>query len=188
MAQPYCTGPCAFFVGVGSNDAPVFLGHAEAGVEIYTALEWERLMNDLTGTVHPLDKQNMGENAVISGQGPFTRWNESAFALMEARQNGNTRGSQGFGVRGGFAIGEGLSFPLYLAFPYSIKAAMRAAANGILESGRRYRSCTLMPHRFMGGTRAARRQLSWEAASVLRLADGGHDLYDYNLTGLPPIN
>lgn len=191
MAQTYCTGPCAFYISTGSGGAPEFLGHTEAGFQIRTDYRYKMVMNDLSGSEIPLKKQAMGAQAFISGQGPFTRWNEAVMARLEARQGGGVRGSEVFGTEGAFTDDEGIAVVLWLAFPYSLKAAMRNAANGVLESGRRYVYASLEPTLTTGGSSYMAKTVGWHC--LRRFAPppavpGSFVLYDTNMTGLPAIN
>ena len=191
MAQSYTTGACGIFLGVGSGNGALFLGHCEAGVHINTIYAYDPVMNDLTGTQLPYDEQIMGEEAYISGIGPFTRWNEITVFTMEQRMTGSnplTRGTEGFGNRGSFVSSEGLAFQVWLVFPYSVKTFFRNAANGALEAGRRYVNCEPVDNQEDTGTRHKRRHISFRAKSVPAVPALTHGLYDASIAGLPAIN
>src|SRR5262245_38706133 len=117
MASLFSTGPAHFFCGVGASFAPLYLGTAEDEPIIELPPEYEQVRNDLAGSRKPLDRQFMGEDAFVGLN--LSRWDETVLALVQAcPYRSKARGFQAFGSQGAFMQLEGLTFPLWITFPY----------------------------------------------------------------------
>jgi hypothetical protein len=191
MAQPYVTGACSVWAGIGAGSAPVFVGHAEQGMSIDIRAGWEPVMNDLAGTKVPFDMSYQGEEAILSGT--LTRWNEAVVAAMAARWNaqasflgGPQRGSENTFARGTLMLTEGAAFPIWLNFPLSSIAAFATLpdgyrfAAGFLES----------PDRLEPGTRPYKIQMIWHCLAVFTPSNGSFLLYDHDMSAVAalPLN
>jgi hypothetical protein len=126
MAQAFSTGPVDLWVGIGSEHAPVFLGHSENGYEIKGRPQYENVMNDVAGMKIPYDRGWQGADYVIEPGGSLTRWNEPVYAALQqyvdprtAFGGGTPRGSEGAFGRGRLMLTEGLAFGVWLRYPYS---------------------------------------------------------------------
>lgn len=184
MAQPYVTGPAHIFIGVGPRGAPLYLGTSEGEPEIALLPEYDQIMNDISGSRKPMDRQFMGEEAMISAV--LTRYNEIVLAAAQARVRGTIRGAEPFGSIGALMGGEGNAFPLWLVFPYVVKPAMAA---GGMPAGYRFVQCFDESDRMPVGTRARRVHVQFHAQRFLTIAGGGTGLlYDHNVAGLPNPN
>lgn len=134
MAQPYVTGPCSIFVGVGAGGSPVFLGHAERSPSIQIRPSFSPVFNDIAGQRVPYDYIYDGEEGMVSAD--VTRWNESVYTTIASRPLHS--GADGLNAPGeiGSLMGlEGLAYPLWLLFPYASKPAMVA---GGMPAGYRF--------------------------------------------------
>jgi hypothetical protein len=180
MAQPYVTGPCALWVGVGAGRAPVFLGHSEVGFTIEERPEWEPVICDLAGTKIPFDIQDMGEDAVVHGT--LTRWNEPVFnKLLAHPRSGGTPGRNISGDRGFLMQQEGGAVPIWLVFPYVAKPAMAA---GGMPPGRRYPFAVVQQKSMAPcGSKALKRLVVFHCLPAFNVATGSFTLYDTNMTG-----
>lgn len=127
MAQPYVTGPCAVYLGVGASGAPVFLGHGERGPSIQIRPSWSPVFADISGQRVPLDYLYDGEEGIVSFDA--TRYNEDVYAAIANRSNPGivTRGFDVPGAVGTLMAHEGKAYPLWVTFPYAPKPAFSSA-------------------------------------------------------------
>lgn len=182
--QQWCTGPAHVFVGLGSGGAPLYFGSCERFPRPVFSPVFIENPNDIAGG-KPLDKSFQGEDAVLSGD--FTRWDEPMFAQMQARPNyGGTRGVVTGGGLGAFMGQEGYSYPVWIQYPYSAKAAMNN-----LPAGYRFRQCWLEgPDHVEPGTTPYKIRIMWYALPIY-VPDTNNSiraiLYDHDMTGLPSI-
>lgn len=186
MAQPYSTGPCAVFVGVGTNNAAVFLGHSMGGFKIHRLPEYEPFMNDLGGTRKPFDQQYMGQDCLVVGV--LNRYKEGVWSQIRTlSRNAANVGADRFGELGSFMVYEGKAHTLWLQFPYATKPAFNNAAFGRLASGRRFIAAFLQTDEEDVGTRAKVMSVAWYCQRVFVPATGDMIAFDGNMQGLPVI-
>jgi hypothetical protein len=196
MAQLWCTGPAHIYVGVTTSRAPLYLGTAETKPDIDIRGEFEGVMNDLSGSKIPMDELWEGEEGMISFV--LTRWNMNVALLMMAQPNfTGTPGLNSQDDMGTLMLTEGLSYPVWIRFPY---ATSKVAMAGMV-AGYRFWSCILLaPKKIEPGTRAmkkhfalkAKRAFTSDAAPNNLPLKGGSSavwrLYDHDMSGLPTIN
>lgn len=176
MAQPWCTGAAHFYVGVGANNAPLYLGTVEAKPMIQGQPKFEAILNDLSGAM-PFDFSFLGQVEVISGI--FTRYSESVW--QAAIRHGTVLGTIGATDIGTIMGLEGAARPLWIQYPYAAKTAMATS-----EPGRHYFQTILFdPHSIEAGTRAKKVGLTWLAWGKYNPTDGKFPLFDTSMTGLP---
>ncbi len=128
MAQPYVSGPCPIYCGVGTGGNPLFLGHAEKFPRISIRPHWSPMFVDLAGQGVAYDYVYDGEEAFVVAD--VTRWNESVYALMADRAKTGAaaalsptdRGTNGFGEIGTLMMTEAVAYGLWIVFPYTAKA------------------------------------------------------------------
>ena len=177
MAQPYSTGPAIIYVGLGGS-TPVELGTAENGPRIMIDPKWEDLFNDLGGKT-PFDKMYQGESAVVSAT--LTVWDELVYTALAARFSpGLTRGIDIPTARGTLMLTEGQSYPLWVQYPFVIKAAYSASMPGCY----RFNAAMLIgPDALEPGVKVYKIQMIW---ACLGLYDPsiGFSLYDHDDAGL----
>ncbi len=187
MSVPYSTGPACFYVGVGPNNAPLFLGTCEGEPTVTFDPDFEPVMNDIGGQRKPIDYQYMGEEADWSCV--FTKYNEGVLKLIQTRVYRLTaaRGSQPFGSMGSFMALEGQGFPLWVTFPYATKAAM--AANG-LPRGMHFPIAYDASDHMPVSTRYRKIQVQFHCQRqlVVTPAGPGFVLWDEVFPTLPPYN
>lgn len=191
MSQQYGTGACAWYLGIGAQFAPLFLGWSDGkSRKISNRPAWRPVYSDSHGTEIPADMSYQGQDAIVSSR--FTRFNwNTVYALQEYAKRATVLGSPGLdgpGARGSLMLTEGLAYPMWITFPYSAKAAMRQAANGIMPLGRRYNTCYLMTDDMDEfGLAPTEFTFVWHALSLFTpsAAGGFHTLFSTNITGLP---
>jgi len=193
MAQPYVTGPCSLWAGVGSGGSPVFLGHAERSPSIQVRPSFSPVFNDIAGQRVPMDYIYDGEEGMVSVD--LTRYNEVVYAALAARPNPG--GSRGVNVPGdiGTLVGiEGMAFQLWLNFPYAAKAAM---AFGAMPAGYHFYAAFLEGPDGLDGLGTTNRRLRLNFHCIRALISGENNLgqgvfllYDHDMTAVDrlPIN
>lgn len=192
MAQLYSTGPVAVYVSTGvtmpgadpyTAGVPLFLGTAEAAPEIHVRPLFAPVNNDIGGAL-PFDYIFHGEEADIVVD--LTRWNEGVYAACAARPNSQdgTRGRFTSTDIGSLMATEGLTYGLWLNFPYVSKAAYSVT----MPAGYRFLSAFMIgPDTILPGTRANKRTCIFKAIRAFAPSDGTLRLYDHDMTGLPAV-
>jgi hypothetical protein len=194
MGQLYATGPVDIWVGAGGS--PLFLGHGERAPRIQVYRQYKPAHTDIAGEV-PHDKGYGGEWAVVSVA--LTRYNESTLAIIEdvATVNTGTPPSRGFnlpGEIGSLMLTEGLTYPLYLRFPFAAKPAYRNPASGAMPAGYRFYAAHLgSPDDLfdLGPPNARKVGLIFECMRAFdptvtnAYGGGSFQLYDHSLAALP---
>jgi hypothetical protein len=193
IAQPWVTGPAALWAGVGNAaGAPALVGYSERGFTIDTQMAYIDFINDMGGPVTPLDLQDGGEQAFISGT--LNWWNENVMAAMSLLKNcGNPTGAplstvwgtRQFGTIGAFQGFEKRAMVLWLVYPYSAKPYFQNTTTGPMEVGRRYPFAMLKQNQESTGTRAKQRIVSWHCLPSFNPTNQVGVLWDYNMTAIP---
>jgi|SRR5579859_979810 len=187
MAQPYVTGPVAVFVDVGLVTArqPTFLGHGERAPKPSIRRGQDQVMNDLGGTQIPFDIIYEGQEAIFRLD--LTRWNEDVYQKIVnvvATGRGIFEGIDDDAATGSLYLTEDFAFQTWLTFPFSAKASMDTLPDGyhffqtVLEG----------PDDREPGTGANRLSLIFHAYRAFDPNTGTFSLYDYDMSGLPPID
>lgn len=183
MALPYVTGPAHTFLGVGTNNSPLYLGTSEGEPEIVLHPHFEPVMNDLAGPSEPFAFQFMGEGATIHMT--INRYNEATLALAQARPfKASARGTEPDGSNGALMYEESLAFSIWLLFPYATKTVFRA---NNMPAGYRFPVCFLEgPDRMPVGTRARKISCNFRAQRLCAIGNGGvtFTLYDHNMAAV----
>jgi hypothetical protein len=140
MAQLYASGPVDCWTGVGAGGAPLFLGHGERAPRIQVHRQYKPVHTDLGGEV-PHDKGFGGEWGVVSIV--LDRYNESTLRIIEDVATVGTpgaavRGLNNPGEIGSLMLTEGLTYPLWLRFPFSAKPAYSGGSGGPMPAGYRF--------------------------------------------------
>lgn len=196
MAQLYCTGPAHVFIATSiySQGGPqstgiLYLGTCEDAPDIQLGPEYEPVRNDISGKKKPFDMQYQGEDALISLD--LNRYNEAVYAIIANRP----LRAGGRGVDTGIDIGaliatEGGQINVYVQFPFNpAKAAMMNAANGPMPPGYRFPFCVpIGPEKLSMGTKPKKVHLLMYAWQAWFPQTQSFLLYDFNMSGLPPIN
>jgi hypothetical protein len=186
MASAFCTGPALIYCGVGAGYSPAFLGTAERGVRMRIKRHFSPVMNDLAGD-EPYDWSYLGQGGLLMAT--LTRWNEAVYAAMAAAANPflNTRGSDVSGDTGTLMLTEGVSYPVWVRFPYAVKTAYVAAG---MPAGYRWYSCFLMGPDDLDpvGTQPRKLHLVWYASRSYSVLLNKFVLYDHDMNGLPVFN
>ena len=156
MAQPYVTGAAHVFIGApglaglvgtlpqfpGTPVAPVYLGTCERSPRIAKRNYYRPIFNSLAGIDVAYDRTYQGQDAFVMLPN-INRRNEQVYQLLDSlpRQAGQVNGPtgipQGYTALsdvGTAMITEGMTFPLYIVFPYFAKAVY--ANNGMLPGYR----------------------------------------------------
>lgn len=188
MAQPFVPGPAPLWVGLGSSEAPIFLGFTERGVDLDVNPQYAPYLTDLGGGVMT-DACYQGALAQISFD--LTRWNEETFALMADHAGivpGSVRGTDLPGEIGTLMAFENAAFPVWCPFPYVAKAAYAS-----MPAGYRFPKCYIeresLPER---GAKPAKirlvmqclRHLLMTSATQNQFGAGRFTLYDHDMTAI----
>lgn len=178
MAQPFVTGPCHLFLGLGALGQPLYLGTGERAPWIEIKAEWEPLFNDLGGTKVPIDEAYEGEHGFVGVD--LTRWNESVYQLATSRTRHDLqRGLDLSSDIGTLMVHEAAAYPLWVAFPYNSKPAYASMPPGY----RFLRAHLLGPDRHEPqGTAPKKVRCLWHCLRALTSAVGTLTLYDHDMT------
>lgn len=118
-SQFFVPGPCYTFVGLGSDNAFLFLGFTESGLSIGINPLNEDINVDYAG-LSPGDVSQLGQDASVSGT--FTRYDENVALKVQSFMGINgTAGQYGNNQMGNLMVKEGSAYPLLAYFPYSVK-------------------------------------------------------------------
>jgi hypothetical protein len=106
---------------------PVYLGTTDDPPSIEIIAEWDGVETDAGGTENPSERLTEGEEASITAN--FTRFNEVVYEVLAARSQTDAFAGQfpGWGQVGKAIAMEGLTFPLWLIFPYTAKTVFGQA-------------------------------------------------------------
>lgn len=178
------TGPAHFFCGVGQNSAALYLGTAEDRPIIQVRRFYENVRNDIAGPAVPYDRQFMGVDGIVGIT--LSRWDQVTLNRIQSTPYRNRiPGVQPFGGRGAFMQLEGLSYPLWVQFPYATKTAMVAAG---MPAGYRFPVSFLEgPDGMPVGTTYRTIQLAFYVQNLNVKNGGDFLLFDHDMAGLPPI-
>lgn len=198
MASPYVSGPVHMYVSTGDisnvprvdlprnttfNVLPLgyppcsairYLGTCEQAPRILVNPRYKPITASFSGgdDSAPIDFAGMGEDALISGT--LTYWNELVFEQCVSRPLYNARTPGVGGNRGKLMIHQGLTFCLWLQFPYASKAY---GTSLLMPGGYRFPTAWMLgPEDYSIGTSAAKRSIilhghpTYERQSTL--ADG----------------
>lgn len=203
MAQVYVTGPALIYAGLANalGTSPVFVGTGESAPDIDIKAEFDPVMNDLGGTRVPFDRCFEGEEGMVSVV--LNRFNWSAIRQMMSRPRffTGTPGSNPSGDVGTLMGQEGMTFNLWLVWPFSTKAAMGggAAANAMPSAVRFVSAFLLSPDKIQSGTKDQKLHLIWQCQRGFSVTAGGNGasitgsagsfiLYDYAAPTTTTIN
>lgn len=191
MAILTTTGPVHLYCSPGDPDdgsttsfTPLYLGTGERAPYVEVTPYYKPLFASITGSETPFDYMWTGEDATIIVD--LTRWNEQVYQQIVARPNCKVTGPV---VRGkyqpkdvGTVMGaEGLTFDLWLQFPYAAKSTYTDCPRGYHF----YRSIVIGPDGITPGTQPNKRRLIFKAWRYLKVADGTAQLYETNISGIP---
>lgn len=186
-AQLWTTGPALIYAGFGSGGTgsvtPNFLGTCENKPRISIEDAWKPVFNDLKGEIKPFDKLYLGESATIALN--LGRYDEAVYAQLAAQPLFNgTRGKNVFGDLGTLAFFEQCAVCIWVKFPYQSFSAYSG-----MPAGYRFPGVVLASTDFEGlGLDARVTPLVFEADSIFSASDQSTLLYDFNMSGLPPIS
>jgi hypothetical protein len=140
MGQLYASGPVDMWCGVGAGRSPLFLGHGEKAPRIQVYRHYKQIFSDPGGEV-PFEKGYSGEWGIVSVV--LDRYNESTLRIIQdvATVNTGTPPSRGFslpGEVGSLMLTEGLTYTLFLRFPFAAKPAYSNPASGAMPAGYRF--------------------------------------------------
>jgi len=207
MAQPYCSGPVAAYVGPGSYSAGgmpgpagggvAFLGHNQRrGPRISIRRAWEPVFSDISGTRIPYDLIYEGQEAYVTIE--FSRYNMAVIGALANIPNNLGGVDMPFtdvgGTRGTIMLTEGVAVGLVLTFPFSITGptphvAMSNAANGALPSGFYFPGAIYEgPDEWEPGTAPLTITVTFHCLGVFALPSQDFILATTVLPTLPPIN
>jgi hypothetical protein len=168
-----------------------FLGTCETPPTLQLNPQWEPVMNDIGGSMLPIDYSYQGEDAVLSGT--LNKWNETVYLNLASHALAQTvaaRGSEKWSDIGSLAQVESLIFQLYVHFPYSAAKTVYGTTNN-MPAGYRCVACRLAGHSIGPGTRAGRRQLVLHSDRALletfSTSTSGFKLYDHTMTNIPAV-
>lgn len=193
MAQVYNTGACFVYAGIGSGNAPVFVGTGERAPRQRIQRFWSPLFNDLAGDQDSFDDLYQGQRGMVIVR--LSRWKQVAVNFLQsiplaAGLPGGT-GVDALGDVGTAMVTEGLTFPLWVLYDYGAsgrfpKAAFANGANGAMPPGRRWLAARLEgPDDETAGTQPNYLDLVFVCKRVYDSSTGNLSLWDRNTAGLP---
>ncbi len=203
MSTPQCSGPAFIYIArlapgtVPTTAQLYFLGTCEQPPTMQFNPQWEPIMNDIGGSLLPIDYSYQGEDGLVSGT--LNKWNETVYLRLASHglaQGVAARGSELWSDIGTISQVEGITFETWMHFPYSAAKTVYGTTN-FMPAGYRFLACRLAGHVIRPGTRANRRQLIFHAdRAYLPSATpslNGFSLYDHLMTttttfpSVPPI-
>lgn len=186
MANPFVTGPVPVYVGVGagasaSDNAPYFLGWFERGLnDFHIDPKYMPINADILGPMLPYDHLFMGEDGWCSGD--LSVWNEAVYARCVTRPTHLSAGARGTYTPtdlGSLMVAEGLTYPVWLPFPYSAKTvAMPGQPAGYHFPN----SWMFGPDHIIGGLQQAKRRVVFYFQAKRDSSSGVITLYDHVVT------
>lgn len=205
MSTAQVSGPCYMYIARPTTtylktSELYFLGTCEQPPTIQLNPQWEPVMNDIGGSLLPIDYSYQGEDGLISGT--LNKWNELVYRRLASHalyQGISSRGVEYLGVPtsgGQLGLGgdigklsqtEDIAFRLIMHFPYAAKTVfggftVATGLGGVMPAGYQFYSCRLAGHVIGPGTRANRRQLiihaDRELAESATVLSNGFTLYD----------
>lgn len=194
MAQLWTTGPAHIYVATGkampgtlasalSAGSPLYLGTAEGAPDIQVEPSFTPVMNDIGGQKVPTDWMFDGAEALVVVD--LTRWNEAVYATTQAwpASQDNTSGTFGAADIGTLMAHEGMTYDLWVQFPYQTKTAYTN-----MPGGYHFLSAFCIgPSGITPGTRASKRRCIFKAIRAYNTSDGTWGLYDHTVSGLPAV-
>lgn len=182
MAGLWCTGPAHLFIGLGlgnfANPAvytPYYVGTDEDSPTIEIAPKYQEVKNDIGGD-DAMDDSYQGRSATIDYN--LNRWNEGAIAALEQTNPFSTtlRGTDNPGDVGSLMQTEGLTFPVWVVFPYAASAPtpfLGKPAMAGMPAGYHFLACILTSDNHTRlGTKPRRLRFSFRARRVYTPASG----------------
>ena len=203
MALPYVTGPVAVYVAAGQSEPrPVFLGHGTKAPVVTLRQRYKDIHTDFSGSGEPFDAALDSTSALVKVE--LVRYNENVLAAIQSYGNTTNTGVRGIMQPGeiGSLVGiDRIAYPLWLVFPYALKAVFNAVVGGLprpnaIPPGLRFPLAFLdMGDELEQGSSQPRKiRLTWRCLRKLDTTQsnafgrGALLLYDTNVNGLPPID
>lgn len=180
--------------GFSGLSGPQALGTAENFPRLEGRPGWYPVVNDITGPEKPADLSFAGQDAVAAFN--LTMWDEAVAQDLEvfpgpssATIGGgvNAPGSWGWDDVGTLMVTEGHTFEAWVQFlfPGSPKHLSMAA----LPSGYHLPCCTFLgPWSLEPGSKAAKRQMVWQALPQISVSAKSFTLYDYDMTAIQNLD
>lgn len=206
MAQPFVTGPCHIYCGVGSGLGPLYLGTCEAAPRIQMSPGWSPLMNDISGDQKPYDYLYQGQDAKVFGDLTVLNWPVLTIVQNRVPRGSPLPGLDPLGSVGTLMVTEGQAYPLWIHFPYGGATGSHAAMVTIPGGYHFFYAWLLGPDEIDPGTKANKVHVQFHCqkgpvttivgptspqgiagATVLPTATGHFGLYDFNMTGIPAV-
>jgi hypothetical protein len=185
MATPFVSGPVHMFALIPGQSGMLYIGTGERAPKIRLLPEWDAVMNDLGGTKLPFDYLYEGEEALVGVT--LTRWNQPVLDILRTRTN--RAAPPGFTLPtdlGALMVAEGLTFNLYLFFPFATKAAMAA---GGMPAGYHFHYAFLQgPDDLERGTGPNKDQTMFHCVRGFDITTGRMTLYDFSVGAMPALN
>lgn len=198
MATTQVSGPAFIYIArqlpaaTPTGAQLFFLGTCEQPPSLQLNPQWEPIMNDVGGSLLPIEYTYQGEDGLLSGV--LNKWNEAVYAALATHgllgqiAQSLGRGADLWSDIGTMAQLEGITFQTFLHFPYASKTPNAAQS---MPNGYRFLACRLASHVIGPGTRAGRRQLiihtdraNMETASS---TTSKFKLYDNVMTNIPAV-
>jgi|HubBroStandDraft_3_1064219.scaffolds.fasta_scaffold329365_1 hypothetical protein len=193
MAQVFTTGPVELWAGVAGSSAspqPAFIGHGERAPRVEIVQNFKPVMCDLSGDMEQYDAMFMLGHAIIEVD--LIRSNIAPLFAMQAQPNPWNAvtlpaGLNAVGDVGTIMLTEGFAPPLWVRWPYSLKASMFGLPNGLHF----FRTYLLGPNLHTMGTVPYKFRALFYAMSVYQISGpvaGGFACYDGIMSALPNAN
>lgn len=186
MAQPFVHGPVLIFAGDGSGN-PLFIGTGEKAPRYSIRRFFDKVMNDISGSVIPYDYLFEGVEAFVTVR--LTKWDEANLQIIQdVIAHAGAPGTMPAGDLGTLMMTEGVGKPLWIQYTYGPGQPFAKAAMGTMIPGY-HAPCAFLegPDDRDGGTDAAGVLLTWHCIRQYE-GNGVFTLFDQNLAGLSPDN
>jgi hypothetical protein len=199
MPQLYSTGPALIYADL---NGPVFVGTCQRAPGISVRPHWTDVQNDLGGTV-AFDVLYESQEAMVTGV--INRYSETLYQIMADRASNvlpPVPGSNSSGEIGSLMLTEGLTYELWVVFPYSTKVfySNPAPGFGAMPQGYHFFNAYLMgPDGNQIGTTTERKiQMTWRCLRTFDTSPdesglagdfntGQFDLYNFDCSAVTSI-
>lgn len=160
-----------------------FLGTSQQPPRIGFNVNYDPVMNDNTGTIVPMDYQYQGQSVQLAYT--LNYWNEAVLIELDrvGQFAGTVRGKDNFGDIGSLMIFEGMTFHVWVQFPYATSKAFGSAYN--MPLGYHFSAARLLNYQLDIGTQFEKRLFPIEAWPVYNPTDGSRLTWDTTFTNIP---
>lgn len=175
--QPYVAGPTPLFVSQSGQSTPLLLGTCMGGVQLRANPAYDPVMNDIGGSILPVDETYQGEEWSVSGLLTVGDW--AVLEMLAARPStSSTPGTTQFGELGTLMVAENKWPQLWVQFPYATKAYQSSS----IVAGYHFFAAKFLGPEINVSTKNSTIPVGFECKRKIQ-AGGIFKTYDHNMAG-----